>query len=149
MHALQKNNLDKVNGGVKGAFIKMDKNERVNLKRSCCMNWKDARKKIMESLKVNAKSIDPNSHFRDVRTILDDGYLIGKGENQTVRITWNMLETLFKDSKKQGNYDNLVFKKRFEDELSSASCYVHIVGHVFCVSGVMAPEGKRKFRLLD
>jgi hypothetical protein len=107
------------------------------------MTWTEARKKIETSLKVNSDSIDKKSIFRNVRAANDKGFSIGKGQNQAVSIPWTMLETIFISSKRKGYYDNSVFKDKFEDKLKSTSCYVRIVGNIFCVAGIMKIEGNK------
>ena len=101
------------------------------------MKWVEAKEKIRKSLKVDGISIDKKSRFRDVRNINDIGFRIGKGKgaNQTVLVTWDMLENIYKVSSNKGFYNNLVYQEIYEKP--STSCLIHIIGHIFCVSDIM------------
>lgn len=119
------------------------------------MNWKESERLIRHNIKVGMKL--------DSRTVLagpdfqcwgydyngTPGFKIRIGTTTCIEIPFIMLQTVYSDAiANKRTYENKVFKNKYERQLKSHGCHVHVIGRLFEKVGVATQVNKRKFMIL-
>lgn len=119
------------------------------------MNWKEAETLIRHTIIVSTKL--------DNRTIEDGpdhpcwgynyngtpGFKIRIGRTTCIEIPFIMLQTVYEDAIANNRiYENKVFKNKYERQLKSHGCHVHVVGKIFEKAGIAIKIDKRKYKVL-
>lgn len=119
------------------------------------MNWKEAEILIRHNIIAGMKL--------DNRTVLEGpeypcwgydyngtpGFKIRIGTKTSIEIPFIMLQTVYADAiANYRTYENKVFKNKYERQLKSHGCHVHVIGRLFEKAGVATQISKRKFMIL-
>jgi hypothetical protein len=119
------------------------------------MNWKEAETLIRQTI-INGMKLDS-------RTVLEGpdfpcwgydyngtpGFKIRIGPTTCIEIPFVMLQTVYTDAiANNRTYENKVFKNKYERQLKSHGCHVHIVGKIFEKAGIATQIDNRKYKVL-
>ena len=107
------------------------------------MEWPKAKRNIKNKVGDKTNLQSRRSGKRPVTKITDNGFKvkIGQETENSIEVTWKMLEECWEESKKSSYYGNCVFKEHFSKELNQHPCYVHVVGMIFKVAGLAKIDG--------
>jgi len=104
------------------------------------MTWQEAKQKIDKHVKLGTnvdtvkKDGSKKSHYRTVKCVLDDGYMIGMAVGHYMFVTWDMLEKCWKAMNiNQGVYDIQELKKHYPEH---PRCYVQTIHMIFEKAGL-------------
>lgn len=118
------------------------------------MNWEDAESLIRNNISIGTKL--------DNRTVLEGpgypcrgydyngtpGFKIKIGKTTYIEVPLSMLQTVYVDAMANNSiYENKVFKNRYERQLRSHGCHVHVVGKIFEKAGVANKIDNRRYKV--
>lgn len=118
------------------------------------MIWKEAEALIRMSISIGTKL--------DNRTVLEgpdfpcrgydyngeSGFKIKIGKTTSVEVPLSMLQTVYADAMaNDGIYENNVFKNRYERQLRSHGCHVHVLGKIFEKAGIATKIDNRRYKV--
>ncbi len=119
------------------------------------MNWKEAeiliRHSIIAGMKLDNRTVlegpDFSCYGYDFKGT--PGFKIRIGTTTCIEIPFIMLHTVYSDAIANNRiYENKVFKNRYERQLKSHGCHVHVVGKIFEKSGMATQIDKRRYKIL-
>lgn len=96
----------------------------------CIMTWKEVKQEIMKHVVVGTDVNTKISKVRIVKCICNWGYIIPKGKNSDMRVTWDMLEKCW-----NGMVDNRGIYDPKAVALP-APCYVQTIHMIFEKAGL-------------
>jgi len=101
------------------------------------MEWEKAKEEIKKKVKVDTDVNTNESNHRVVKCVCDWGYIIPKGKNSNMKVTWDMLEKCWNRMVCNGGvYDPNEFKKLYPNYARNAGCYVHTIRRIFEEAGL-------------
>lgn len=119
------------------------------------MNWKEAetliRNTIFTGMKLDNRTVlaGPDYPCKGYNYNSTPGFKIQIGTNTSIEIPFNMLQIVYADAiANNRTYENKVFKNKYERQLKSHGCHVHVIGRLFEKAGVATQIRKRKFMIL-
>ena len=119
------------------------------------MNWKEAetliRHKIIVGMKLDNRTVLEGPDFRCWGYDYNGtpGFKIKIGSTTCIEIPLSMLQAVYSDAVANNKiYENKVFKNRFERQLKSHGCHVHVVGKIFEKAGIATQIDNRRYKVL-
>jgi hypothetical protein len=118
------------------------------------MNWEEAEALIRKSICVGTKL--------DNRIVLEGpdypcrgydyngalGFKIKIGKTTSILIPLSMLQKIYESAiANDGIFNNNVFKERYERQLRSHGCHVHVVGKIFEKAGIATKVENRRYKV--
>lgn len=124
------------------------------------MNWEDALQLVNENIQIGT-DLDNLSQYRFVEQIPpyecyrynfngEHGFKISVGNNQTIDVPMQMLQTVFQFAKAENSniYNRMVLIATFPRQANNKPCYIHVIGNLFVCAGVAIQNGNRNYNLL-
>ena len=118
------------------------------------MNWKEAEALICNAISVGIKL--------DNRTVLEGpdfpckgydydgkpGFKIKIGKTTNIEVPLSMLQTVYEEARaNNGIYENRVLKSKYERQLRSHGCHVHVLGKIFEKAGIATKIDNRRYKV--
>lgn len=118
------------------------------------MDWEEAeeriRQKIIAGMKLDNRTVleGPDFPCRGYNYNGTPGFKIRIGKTTSIEVPLKMLQTVYSDAIASDKiYENKVFKNRFERQLKSHGCHVHVVGKIFEKAGIATKIDHRRYKV--
>ena len=99
------------------------------------MNWYEAKAKIKDNIKVGTDFNTTNSHYRFVKAIEENKFIIPIGKSSNISISWEMIEKCFQALNGNG-YNGKYFRKLYPAKAANHPCHVHVIGQIFVAANI-------------
>ena len=115
------------------------------------MSWEQVRALLIANILVGINLNTRNSNGRIVLLANQERFRIRIGQSNFIDISIESLEFIYNDiiRDNEGWFNKGVAQRHLERQIRSHGCFVHVIGIIFCISGVLERVDNRNYRLIN
>ncbi len=113
------------------------------------MSWEQVRALLIANILVGVNLDTRMSNGRIVLLANQDRFRIRIGQSNFIDISMQSLEIIHNDIiNNDGRYNRRIAQIHFTQQINEHGCFVHVIGMIFYIAGVLERFDNRKYRLI-